>query len=227
MNDDESELVVWLRAEVGRLRAAIREHKDRRGDDRCWLDDGKLYSVLDGGGSRDSSLPPKCEFLESCARFWEQRQHPEDKGRRAGEMTIAQLEAEVGRLGAELDRLMPGGLKWPEVRRYIEDAREAHRTYRPDGSCLHHESAGEVRRLRIEAATELERLRGRAERAERERNALIAAAVVETVRPLECLTSHRFRTVLRRGQYHHVAWFERREDAVSAHRAAAGLDAAS
>ena len=70
MNRDE------LLAEVERLRAAIREHKNQLSDDRCWLDDSKLYSVLDDRGY-DSSLPPKCEFLESCSRFFEQRQTPE------------------------------------------------------------------------------------------------------------------------------------------------------
>src|SRR4051794_12801651 len=82
-----------LRAEGERLKAAIREHKDQRGDDRCWLDDVKLYHPLGEGVSPDAGLPPKCEFLESCSRYFDQRQWPADKNRRHGpsEMTIAQL----------------------------------------------------------------------------------------------------------------------------------------
>lgn len=100
---DDGKNIEQLRAEVARIKAAIREHKDQLSDSRCWLDDSKLYSALDDRGY-DSSLPAKCEFLESCSRFWEQRQTPEAKDRRAGEMTIAQLQAEVERLRERAER---------------------------------------------------------------------------------------------------------------------------
>jgi chromosome segregation ATPase len=90
--------------EITRLQVAIREHRDQKGDNRCWLDDFNLYKVLPEGPSYDSSLPPKCEFLESCSRFWEQRQLPDAMSRRADEMTITQLQAEVERLRTELKR---------------------------------------------------------------------------------------------------------------------------
>lgn len=84
-------------AEIERLKAAIREHRDQRGDDRCWQDDAKLYSALGTEGARaETGLPPKAEFLESCSRYWERRQSPYDD--RPNCMTIAQLEAEVERL---------------------------------------------------------------------------------------------------------------------------------
>lgn len=91
-------------AEVERLKAAIRNHRDQRGDSRCWLDDAELYGVLGDPESRaqDSSLPPRDEFLESCRRFYERRRAPQDSDPTPGCMTIAELEAEVERLKAEL-----------------------------------------------------------------------------------------------------------------------------
>jgi len=56
---------------VAELEAAIRQHRDQRGDDRCWLDDLELYKLVGGGG--DNSLPPKEKFLTNCARYYEAR----------------------------------------------------------------------------------------------------------------------------------------------------------
>lgn len=91
-----------LEAEVERLKAAIREHRDQRGDNRCWLDDLNLYTAL-GEGTSDpwiTELPTCSEFLQSCRRYWQQRQAPECRMAEdaLGEMTIAQLEAECKRL---------------------------------------------------------------------------------------------------------------------------------
>lgn len=55
-----------------RLEAAIRKHRDEKGDHRCWLADGELYAVL-GEGDGDDSLPPRREFLENCARYYDKR----------------------------------------------------------------------------------------------------------------------------------------------------------
>lgn len=68
------------RETIARLTSAIRKHRDEKGDDRCWLDDYQLYSVLPEGGRHDSSLPPEGEFLESCRRFWARRQAPSSGG---------------------------------------------------------------------------------------------------------------------------------------------------
>jgi hypothetical protein len=42
------ETVDW-RAAFLALCAAVREHRDQRGDDRCWRDDRKLYASLPEG----------------------------------------------------------------------------------------------------------------------------------------------------------------------------------
>lgn len=65
---------VRLEQEVMKLRSAIRYHRDQKGDDRCWLDDIKLYEALPETGNAELTLPPKEEFLGSCKKFWECRQ---------------------------------------------------------------------------------------------------------------------------------------------------------
>ena len=89
-------LLLELYEKIERLEAAIREHRDQKGDDRCWLDDLKLYDVL-GETPPALSLPPKCEFLESCARYWEQRQRPEEKVVSNYDMTMRQLQDKLHR----------------------------------------------------------------------------------------------------------------------------------
>jgi hypothetical protein len=59
---------------VSVLEAAIRKHRDQRGDDRCWLDDEELYATLPEGFTpvvRDS-----CVELERCKKFIECRHNP-------------------------------------------------------------------------------------------------------------------------------------------------------
>ena len=64
-----------LRAEVMRLRTAIRQHKGGRGHERCKLDDHVLYSVLpDGDQGWEPQLPPLCEWMAECKRYWHARQ---------------------------------------------------------------------------------------------------------------------------------------------------------
>lgn len=58
-----------------RLEQAIRQHRDARGDDRCWMDDEALYKVLPEGytpPARDTAVE-----LERCRQFIACRQHPE------------------------------------------------------------------------------------------------------------------------------------------------------
>jgi hypothetical protein len=55
--------------------AAIRKHRDQRGDDRCWLDDRDLYTALPEGYT-----PPKedsCVELERCKKFIASRHDPD------------------------------------------------------------------------------------------------------------------------------------------------------
>ncbi len=68
-----------LEAEAARLRAGIRQHRDERGDDRCWLDDQRLYSLLPDTKNAITKLPPKDVFLNSCERFWQTRQAKPEK----------------------------------------------------------------------------------------------------------------------------------------------------
>lgn len=68
-----------LAEEVARLRAGIRKHRDERGDNRCWLDDERLYALLPDKKKAITKLPSKEVFLKSCERFWRTRQGSTDK----------------------------------------------------------------------------------------------------------------------------------------------------
>ena len=68
-----------LEAEASRLRAGIRQHRDERGDDRCWLDDQRLYALLPETVNAVTKLPPREVFLKSCERFWRTRQTTPEK----------------------------------------------------------------------------------------------------------------------------------------------------
>lgn len=63
---------------IAELEAAIRNHRDQRGDDRCWIDDQELYQVL-GDVKANTALPTKEVFMENCARFHATRQAPGDQ----------------------------------------------------------------------------------------------------------------------------------------------------
>lgn len=81
--DKELELLTYpttheLRVEIIRLRNAIRSHRDQRGDDRCWLDDEKLYAALPEGIPAKTHLDQEL-MLKNCARFIGTRQHPGDR----------------------------------------------------------------------------------------------------------------------------------------------------
>jgi len=54
------------------LERLIRWHRDQRGDDRCHLDDGILYSALPEGDTRPAS--DTAVTIENCQRFIEARQ---------------------------------------------------------------------------------------------------------------------------------------------------------
>ena len=65
------------RTEIKRLQDGIRYHRDQKGDDRCWVDDLRLYELLpEGPAGYDSTLPPEDVFLENCKRFCRSRQVP-------------------------------------------------------------------------------------------------------------------------------------------------------
>ena len=62
-----------LIAEIKKLRDAIAEHRDQRADDRCFLDDQKLYAVLEDGDLGDNHVGDQCAMLENCRRYIAQR----------------------------------------------------------------------------------------------------------------------------------------------------------
>ena len=79
MDEDVSTMFPFrLREEVVKLRAAIRQHRDEKGNDRCWLDDSRLYQVLPEQEGPEWKLPCKEEFLKNCEMYWKGRQPQED-----------------------------------------------------------------------------------------------------------------------------------------------------
>lgn len=61
---------------VQKTRDAIREHRDEKGHDRCFLDDQKLYKTLPEAAEGDLALPCKEDFLVNCERYYEHRRDP-------------------------------------------------------------------------------------------------------------------------------------------------------
>ena len=77
--DEDLELmsIDLLKEEIKKLRSLIRYHKDQKDDDRCWVDDIRLYEALpEGCVGYDSTLPPEDVFLDNCKRFCRSRQVP-------------------------------------------------------------------------------------------------------------------------------------------------------
>lgn len=105
--DDAADLIAY----VSLLRGLVAKlHRDQRGDNRCAYDDDDLYAaVFPEDPLPDTSLPPREEFLESCARhcsqFWEQRQRPGEHGTFPHPKTIKQLEDENAELREEINQL--------------------------------------------------------------------------------------------------------------------------
>ena len=91
--------------EVDRLRKAVQSHYDQRGDDRCHLDDLKLYHDALGiePDPYVTALPIEADMIESRRRYIRQRQAPETEGlvTLPDCMTIQQLTEEVKRLRKE------------------------------------------------------------------------------------------------------------------------------
>ena len=59
-----------LVAEVKRLRAGIREHRDSSGHDLCWHHP-KLWSLLLEQVTPEVAVPPWPKFLRGCLRYRE------------------------------------------------------------------------------------------------------------------------------------------------------------
>jgi hypothetical protein len=87
-----------VRAEVRRLRLAVKAHHGQKADDRCVEDDERLYAAA-GLPPCDRRVGDKAAMLANCARFIERRCEG------GGWPSYAELEAELCRLRADRDRL--------------------------------------------------------------------------------------------------------------------------
>lgn len=84
---------------IEELENAIRNHRDQKADDRCWLDDQELYKVLNDGYLGDNTVGDKKAMLKNCERYLENRCSY------GNWRTYAELEAENNRLREENERL--------------------------------------------------------------------------------------------------------------------------
>ena len=104
-----------LRAAIVELRNEIRWHRDQRGDDRCWLDDDKLYKTLPEKTGAYTSAPPTGEFRRLCVEFFESRQRPDEpaaaepEGEHGHRPAVGPTEHD-GDLGAMNDEALAGEL---------------------------------------------------------------------------------------------------------------------
>ena len=77
LTEDDRLRILQLINTVDDYKEAIRQHRDERGDDRCWIDDKKLYNRTIGAGQVNTALPPFEEMMNNCKRFFSSRQDPE------------------------------------------------------------------------------------------------------------------------------------------------------
>lgn len=69
MDDDLAVMnAAELRAEVRRLRAAIRQQRDQKGHDLCWYLP-ELWHLLPEKILPKPNVPEWCEFMQRCAEF--------------------------------------------------------------------------------------------------------------------------------------------------------------
>ncbi len=78
---------IHIKAEILRLRNAIRYHRDQKGDDRCWLDDDWLWSLLPGGAEPPKTLPSYEEMMSRCGAFY--------RDRRADQADLIPVDAQI------------------------------------------------------------------------------------------------------------------------------------
>jgi hypothetical protein len=108
---------------LSKLEDAIRDHRDARGDDRCWLDDIELYKALGEPVPEDMelALPNRDAFLTRCGKYFEHRQAPGCKPWK----TVEEGAVIIGRLAKALEDALeylpyPYG---PDVDRLVKEAK--------------------------------------------------------------------------------------------------------
>lgn len=99
MDDDIEHMTrVELKTRLRELRAAVRSHRDQKGDDRCWMDDEVLYHALPEGYTvpeRDTTVE-----LAHCEQFIRCRMNPKTRYI-SPQRRIEELEARVKELEDE------------------------------------------------------------------------------------------------------------------------------
>ncbi len=74
LSSDSNDTVRLLAAEIGRLRAGIRQHQSATGHELCWLNDVELWKLVDDNSAYPhETLPVAEEFLSQCRRYHESR----------------------------------------------------------------------------------------------------------------------------------------------------------
>jgi len=66
-----------LKHRVEQLENAIKEHAAQRLDDRCFMDDLKLYKLV-GINEHPGLALPEEEFIGNCRRYWKCQQTGEE-----------------------------------------------------------------------------------------------------------------------------------------------------
>lgn len=122
---------VHAKARIQKLEDAIRAHRNQKADDRCWLDDLTLYSVLDDEIEADNRIGDECAMLSNCERFLMNRC---DKG--GPWKSYAEFETELARRDKEI-------LEKNETIRLLQEINSAWRwTCDPAEDCLKSMSDG-------------------------------------------------------------------------------------
>ena len=88
--------ILMLKQERDRLLAAIKEHHSQKADDRCRLDDDRLYAAA-GLPPCDRRVGDKFEMAKNCLRFIDRRCES------GGWPTYVEMETENSRLKFNLD----------------------------------------------------------------------------------------------------------------------------
>ena len=60
-----------LSQKISRIRGAIRQHRNQRGDNRCWLDDYLVWKTLDEDCGEPVTIPD--DAMDRCRAFYEFR----------------------------------------------------------------------------------------------------------------------------------------------------------
>ena len=99
----------WAVYKLLELRAAIRTHRDERGDDRCWIDDQTLYAILGDGNLGDNTVGDPEAMRKNCDRFianrcqagggWKSYKELEDE--------IAELKKRLAQAESRVEELDP------------------------------------------------------------------------------------------------------------------------